>query len=89
MRWLVELFNKSKKCQRVGHDLLTIKHKIRKEHDGYRSVAADYHAKIDSCYRCNKRLSEPYDLEMINSWNECGMPPEDWDQIRKNGYLIL
>lgn len=83
-----EFFNPELKCKRIGHDEKERSIKIRKDATLI-VVVEDYKAKIKKCSRCNEILGEPYDLEYLQGIHSCGMPSEDWDRIREDGYLIL
>ena len=89
MRFVKELFNPAKKCERLGHTPNEHKIRIRKNSKDWRMTVTDFSARIEICDRCNKHLSEPFKLEEIDSYNSCSMPSEMWNKMREKGYLIM
>lgn len=87
-RFFKELFNKSLKCDRLGHKIKTDHIRIRKRSDGY-GVCTDFKAKKDYCSRCGKHHSNPYELEELDTYTSVSMPSSYWDSIREDGYVIM
>ena len=87
-RFFKEIFNKSLKCERLGHEIKTSEIRIRKRSDGY-GICTDFKAKKDRCSRCGNYHPEPYDLKELTTYTSVSMPSSYWDSIRENGYVVM
>jgi hypothetical protein len=87
-RFFKELFNKSLKCERLGHKIKTLKIRIRKRSDGY-GICTDFKAKKDYCERCGKFHTEPYELKELTTYTSVSMPNSSWDSSREKGYAVM
>jgi hypothetical protein len=84
-----EFFNKSLKCQRLGHIPETKKVKIRREANSLNCIMKDYKAEIDYCQRCRAQISEPKNEIPYNWYNSVSMSSYRWEELKTKGYLII
>ncbi len=89
VRFIKEMFNPDLKCERLGHDFEDKPVKIRVRSRMARVVVTDHDAKLKVCKRCRTIEGEPFDLIQVDWFTSCVMPNHMWDQIKKEGYLIL
>jgi hypothetical protein len=78
-------------CKKYGHNMIDVEHKIRTQDAPFsRIVCTDYYCKIPTCKRvgCHHK-EEPKDLVQADYYNSVSMPSDDWDILRKKGYLVL
>ena len=87
-RFFRELFNKSSKCERLGHRVKTTSFRIRKLSDGY-GICTDFRVKKDYCSRCYKYHPSFYDYTKLDTYTSVSMPTSYWDKIREDGYVIM
>lgn len=88
MSKIIDWFRLSDKeyCQKYSHKWYVDNFKYY-ERGGFRSVATKYTVKQVCCSRCGERKAEhQIDRKLIQSLS---MPESMWDEMRKNGRVIL
>ena len=83
-----EIFKPSYKCERVGHKVVVVEIKVRKDSALCGAIVTDHKAVQHKCKRCGKVLKTDIG-EMINWYSSCSMASDRWDEIRENGFCII
>jgi len=93
LRGILEFFDSTKKCERVGHVLSdkTQKVLVRKRSDSYSSVADDVISEVHYCRNCNTMMDNPIEVDYVitDTYGKVTMPNSMWDEIRKYGYVFI
>lgn len=90
VRFLKEFFNVSLKCERLGHKTGERKVRVRKTSYEHREVVADYDAVQHVCRRWGCVVVVDTVIGgKIEGYTGCSMPQAMWDDIRKNGFVII
>jgi hypothetical protein len=87
-RFFKEIFNKSLKCNRIGHKLRLSVFIFRKESLKF-GVMTDFKGSRNYCKRCLNYFSEIETLEELETYHSVSMPSSCFQQIREYGYVII
>jgi len=85
--WFRELFNRSLKCERVGHTEEPIRYRATFDSDSLFSVARRGTLTRHECARCGMALGE-VSREYIYSIQSLQMPTSEYEEFRRLGYML-
>lgn len=89
MQFIMEFFKPSLKCERLGHKDKSKSMVIRESYRGpLPYVCFDSYVRLEVCQRCGHQ-GDLTRCTIKDRYSGVTMPSSDWDEMRKNGYLIV
>lgn len=89
MRWLDEFLHPKKACERKGHSMVPVERRVYlyPPEWSFRAVADEAEEHFGRCRRCG--LETPPVINNRHSLQGLSMPGDLWDQLQRDGRLVL